>query len=283
MLARVTALLLAIAFLTTAKVDGQIRYHSGQNVQPVFEGWEQNPDGTFNLVFGYLNRNYEEEPYVPVGASNSFSPGAADRGQPTHFFPRRQNFVFTVQVPADFGDEDLVWTVTHNGRTDAAYGSLWPVWEIDESVVRANRGMGISGAYIDNSPPRIEIASETETTVTLPDSVTLRVLAADDGIPGPNLEAAERRGDRRGRQGPDTQNWVNPRAAVATGLAVTWLHHRGPGTVTFEPILIQASDGEAVTTASFSEPGTYVLRAIADDTVLTASAAITVTVNPASP
>ena len=127
MLARVTTLLLAVAFLTTAKVDAQIRYHSGQNVHPVFEGWEQNPDGTFNLVFGYLNRNYEEEPYVPVGASNSFSPGGADRGQPTHFFPRRQNLVFTVQVPADFGDGDLVWTVTHNGRTDAAYGSLWPV------------------------------------------------------------------------------------------------------------------------------------------------------------
>ena len=34
-------------------------YHSGQNVQPVFEGWEQNPDGSFNMVFGYLNRNYE--------------------------------------------------------------------------------------------------------------------------------------------------------------------------------------------------------------------------------
>ena len=35
-------------------------YHSGQNLQPVFEGWEQNADGSFNMVFGYLNRNYEE-------------------------------------------------------------------------------------------------------------------------------------------------------------------------------------------------------------------------------
>ena len=36
----------------------------------MFEGWEENPDGSFNIVFGYLNRNYEEELNIPVGPSN---------------------------------------------------------------------------------------------------------------------------------------------------------------------------------------------------------------------
>ena len=32
-----------------------VRHYSGDNVAPVFEGWEKNADGSFNLVFGYLN------------------------------------------------------------------------------------------------------------------------------------------------------------------------------------------------------------------------------------
>ena len=204
------------------------------------------------MVFGYLNRNYQEQPHVPVGSHNFFDPGDADRRQPTHFYNRRQSFVFEVQVPADWGDKDLIWTVTHNGRTDRAHGSLWPVWEIDEAVLRANRGMGVGGAYVDNNPPTIQIASgETDTTVTLPDAATLTALAGDDGIPGPDPEAAER---RRGRPGPSTQNMVNPRAAVAEGIAVTWLHHRGPGTVIFEPMLPPIIDGRATTTPASANP-----------------------------
>src|SRR5437879_10710454 len=34
---------------------------TGQNAVPAYEGWELNPDGSFNLVFGYFNRNWEEE------------------------------------------------------------------------------------------------------------------------------------------------------------------------------------------------------------------------------
>ena len=217
---------------------------------------------------------------MPVGSHNFFDPGDADRRQPTHFYNRRQSFVFEVQVPADWGDKDLIWTVTHNGRTDRAYGSLWPVWEIDEAVLRANRGMGVGGAYVDNNPPTIQIASgETDTTVTLPDAATLTALAGDDGIPGPDPEAAERRRGRRGRPGPSTQNMVNPRAAVAEGIAVTVAPPR-TRTVIFEPIVAM---GGRRPRPVFSEPGTYVLRAVADDTVLTTVADCDVTVSPASP
>ncbi len=280
MTSRGVALGAAVLLCLGSAAQGQTKFNSGQNVQPVFEGWEKNPDGSFNLMFGYLNRNYVEQPFVPVGDQNFFSPGEADRGQPTHFYPRRQNYVFKVHVPADFGEQDLVWTVTHHGRTDTAVGSLWPVWEVDEAVIKANRGMGISGTYVDNTGPRVSLEGPPERTARVGQPVSLVVVAADDGIPGPNPESARRRGDRRGRLGPDTQNMLNPRAAVADGLAVTWLHHRGPGAVTFDPMMPPLEGGRGVTAATFSAPGTYVVRAVADDTVLTAFVDVTVTVDP---
>ena len=89
----------------------QLRHWTGQGVAPVFEGYDTNPDGSFNMWFGYMNRNYEEEPDIPVGPDNNFQPGNADRGQPTHFTIRRHKDVFSVVVPKDFGDQKLVWTL----------------------------------------------------------------------------------------------------------------------------------------------------------------------------
>ena len=262
-----------------AGAGAQTQFDRGQNVQPVFEGWEENADGSFNLVFGYLNRNYEERPHIPVGPNNQFSPGEPDRGQPTHFYPRRQSFVFKVRVPVDFGDQDLVWTLTRVGRTDTATGSLWPVWEIDENVVAHNRGLG-TPEYVDNTAPRIEVVDESELTVTMPETATLKVVVSDEGSGIFAPRRRRRRGSNR-RPGPNTQNVVDPRRAVeAGGLAVTWLQHRGPGVVTFTPMSPPIEAGAATTVASFSAPGTYVLRAVADDLLEPASAYVTVTVNP---
>ena len=119
------AIVLALS-LTSLGVGAQLSYTSGQNVSPAVEGWETNSDGTFNLLFGYINRNWLEELDVPVGAGNSISPGPADQGQPTHFQPRRNRFVFKVRVPADFGDQEMVWTLTTRAETEYAYGSLRP-------------------------------------------------------------------------------------------------------------------------------------------------------------
>ena len=104
----------------------QIQYRRGQDVTPAFEGWTANPDGSFNLYFGYLNRNYEEEVDIPVGADNTIDPGG-DRGQPTHFYPRRQSFVFKVVIPKDWGlEKKLTWTLTIRGKTNVAKGWLQP-------------------------------------------------------------------------------------------------------------------------------------------------------------
>src|SRR5687768_1015973 len=133
------AMLLAFQ-VGTASAQMRSSYSSGQNVAPAFEGWEENADGSFSFVFGYMNRNWEEELNVPAGAENSFSPGPADRGQPTHFLPRRNRFVFKVRVPADFGNKELVWTLTANGVTKKAYASLKPDYLIDNMVIASENG-----------------------------------------------------------------------------------------------------------------------------------------------
>jgi hypothetical protein len=253
---RPAAALVAIACLLAGAIGaGQTLYERGQNVQPVFEGWLRNADGSFVLVFGYLNRNYVEEPHIPIGPGNTFAPGPADRGQPTHFYPRRQQFLFEVPVPADWGKKEITWTLTHNGRTSTAVGSLnIPAAEIDEGVYKVNRGGGnfgrISKVVDPNRRPVVRMVGETAAVVTLPQPVTLTVSASDDGKPGPRQTAAVPEGGvpvarepavpvdplRVLRQGsPVSQDLVKARVAYQTGLAVTWLHYRGPGTVTFEP------------------------------------------------
>ena len=89
----------------------------GDTISPAYEGWEQNRDGSYNLVFGYMNRNWDALD-IPVGPDNVIEPGGPDQGQPTHFLPRRNRVVFRVHVPADFGENDeVVWTVTANGSS----------------------------------------------------------------------------------------------------------------------------------------------------------------------
>jgi hypothetical protein len=122
--------------------DLRIRYNSGQAVVPVFEGWERLADGTFDMVFGYFNRNYVEEVVVPVGPANNIEPQGPDLGQPAYFYPRVHHFVFRVNVPKDWGTKDLVWTISANGKTEKAFGSLAPRWEIDPLVEIQNSGGG---------------------------------------------------------------------------------------------------------------------------------------------
>src|SRR5438105_15805047 len=79
----------------------QTKFNSGQDVVPTFDGWMRNADGSFTFVFGYMNRNYQEELVIPPGADNKLEPGPVDQGQPTFFLPRRHAWLFQVKVPAD--------------------------------------------------------------------------------------------------------------------------------------------------------------------------------------
>ncbi|MEM7079725.1 MAG: LamG-like jellyroll fold domain-containing protein, partial [Pseudomonadota bacterium] len=95
---------------------------------------------------------------------------------------------------------------------------------------------------LSNQPPVVDAGPDQ--TVTLPAAASLSGTIADDGLPGGGV----------------------------TGL---WTAISGPGSVTF------ADATQAITTASFSIDGVYVLRLTADDGALTASDELTVTVNPA--
>src|SRR6187397_2132394 len=159
-----------------------IHFNSGQSVVPYFEGWIRNPDGTFDLVFGYFNRNWQQEIAIPAGPDNTVELGGPDAGQPTFFLPRRQRFVYRVRVPKDFGKKEVVWSITANGRTEHAFGSLIREQEITERVVLTNGGYD-PGLNDPNKPPTVTVAPIH--TVAAGEPVTLTVSVTDDGLPKP--------------------------------------------------------------------------------------------------
>jgi hypothetical protein len=160
-----------------------LKYNRGQNIQPIFQGWSRNPDGSFEMHLGYLNRNYVEELHIPIGPDNHIEPGGPDRGQPTYFHTRVNRQIFSVTVPADWGDKELVWTVTVRGKTERTVGWLQPEWEIDTIT----RGRTLSDEAARNRPPTLAV--EAAHTVTLPGTLTLTATASDDGLPTPRAQA----------------------------------------------------------------------------------------------
>ena len=81
-LARFVALgVAALLTLSLAQIANANSYTRGQHIEPAYEGWRPNEDGTFSFMFGYQNENWVEEPDVEIGPNNMFSPGEADRGQ----------------------------------------------------------------------------------------------------------------------------------------------------------------------------------------------------------
>lgn len=284
------ALALLGAGLVLARAGAQESYSWGQNIAPAYEGWEQNADGSFNLVFGYFNRNWEEEIDVPVGPDNAIEPGGPDQGQPTHFLPRRNRFVFRIRVPGDFLAREIVWTLTSNGKTERAYATLKPDYFIDDYVIMANNGAagmgGTSPTVRGNKPPSLKVEGGPSRSVKAGQPVTLTAVATDDGIPRP-------------RPMPRLNPLVASRFTVdsATGLRLSWFVYRGSGRVTFDPPQITVwedtrdgafspwaygfrtppppPEGRWIVQATFAEAGRYVLRCLAHDGGLMTSEDVT--------
>ncbi len=279
-----------------AEYTNNFKFNTGQSVQPVFEGWSWAPDGSINMHFGYLNRNYVQEPTIPVGASNSIMPGGPDRGQPTFFYARTQRNMFTVNVPKDWDRKrELIWTVTVNGKTERAVAWLQNEWEIDP-VGGANTGGRTDEEYVKNKPPSITLA--TVGPVKLPATATLTATVTDDGLPKPRGRGKPAVGQETpptlqgGTEAPVNVPSVVARAARDTppgatagaestrpqGPSVSWIVWRGPADADFSPRSAEPKDGKAVTTATFTKPGEYVLRARVTDTLKTTSQDVKVTV-----
>jgi RHS repeat-associated protein len=95
----------------------------------------------------------------------------------------------------------------------------------------------------DNHPPSVS-AGQSQ-TITLPSTASLSATVTDDGLP------------------------------VGSSVTVNWLEVSGPGSVTF------SQQTSATTTASFSQPGTYLLRIVVSDGQLTSLSDVTINVNAA--
>jgi hypothetical protein len=290
MTAAATAVVLAAAPLLSQSQSTElhIRYNSGQAVVPVYEGWERVPDGSFNMVFGYLNRNHVEEINLPVGVKNGFEPGPADRGQPAYFYPRENHFLFKVNVPKDWDrKKELVWTIVANGKTEVARATLLDIWEIDRKVeVSNNGGVQVSNDVIaKDAPPVVKIGPIARPRAGTP--VTITATVTDDGIPAASqLPRPSRRVEPTLRGAPPSPVNVplpaRPRP-VPNAVSVLWQVYRGPGSVTFDPDgYMKVADGKVEVKATFSKPGTYTLRAFGHDSLLRAPYDVTVVVEPGS-
>ena len=283
-------------------------FSRGQNIAPAYEGWEQNEDGSFNLVFGYLNRNWDEAIHLPAGPDNRLEPGGPDMGQPTYFLPRRNFFVFRVRVPADFGDREVVWTVTSRGETERAYATLRPGYLLSDDVMTATLGAvgpGITTAEVSrlNKAPTLEVDAATARAAHVGEPLLLTALAQDDGYPRPMPVPPF--------AGSPVSSALGTLDSVA-GLRVAWFVYRGDGdqvtfvyrgqaALTFDPpqfkVYVDTRGGSPWTPgwtlpptpaenrwsvrATFARPGSYVLRCLAHDGALATHEDVTVTVTEA--
>jgi hypothetical protein len=256
-------------------LGGNIKYNSGQSIQPIFEGWTKDADGSFQLWFGYLNRNHVQEIAVPVGADNRIEPGEPDRGQPTYFYPRFNRQLFFVKVPSDFAQKQLIWTVVANGQSERAVGWLRPDWEIAPPGTGVGSGRG--GGGVKNQPPSLTLSGTPR--VALADTLTLTATVTDDGLP-PARPGRGRGASNANANRPPAFDNPDFKATTPTNvpmverpapprvegrLQVSWLVWRGPAGVTFAPPAASADAGKAVFTAAFAKPGDYVLRARVTD------------------
>ena len=317
--------------LALSAVEGQTRftYSSGQTVSPAYEGWTYNPDGTVTMYFGYMNTNWLQEFDVPVGPDNAIEPGGPDQGQPTHFYPRRSPFLFTIKVPKELGTKELIWTLTTNGKTEKAYASLKTDYQIDNQVISTEVG-GDFGSLRDelrtNIPPELRVEGDKRRSVKVGEALGLVAFAGDpdnlparrDGKPQPRNASGRMMDETAPAPAPKPTPAAAAAAAVSPatllyrppasivpssgpGLRFSWMIYRGKASaVAFSPdqmktwtdtrayanspwsppftVPLPPPDGKWATQATFSEPGTYVLRAVASDGSLFSYENVTVTV-----
>jgi hypothetical protein len=223
-------------------------------ISPIFDGWEELPDGSRLFYFGYINRGSEVT--VPLGPDNNFDPGPADRGQPTTYLPGRHEHVFTIPVTAKFTGK-LVWTlklaVGTQHTANASFDQLYMLEQIENADPNAK-------------PP----------VAKMPESVA-KVEGAAAESAGLNITWNKHRG-------PGAVTFTDvPRAAGAAPVEAG--RGRGRAEVArpgVHPIACGAKPAAScgAVIARFSEPGVYTLRLAARQDGLQGLAFARVTVTP---
>ena len=279
--------------------------NTGGPIYAAFEGWGPLQDGSNALLLGYFNRNRTQTLDIPVGPDNNIEPGGPDYGQPTYFLTGRQHGMFAIKVPKDFGTKRLTWTIVANGHKTSVVFWLNPHYWIDFYKNGANGNEPPRIKFVMTGPeymgpPREKTVATLNASVGQP--LDLTAWAADqpptikfeEGAEPAAAAGAGRGGDATrkpaanepppafigGRVVPITPGAGGGGGGAAAAAAanrrgdlrVSWKKYRGPGEVKFAHDLLPLENGgdpkkflEAKTTATFSAPGTYWLRAQVND------------------
>jgi hypothetical protein len=260
--------------------------NAGEAIYPAFEGWGLSRDGgSYLIALGYMNRNRTQAVEIPIGPDNRIEPGGPDYGQPTVFEPGRQEAVFAIKVPKDFGGQKLTWTLVANGQPAIVTFHMHRDYNLNWYKDEANGNEPPQIAFGLNEPtlsgPTVGFAQTLSGSVGQP--VPLKLWASDPPPLEKNWETIVSAQNRPAPRpvSPEEMAVVNGQLFGAAGarqgarsetaaadLTVVWRKVRGPGTVTVTPPrvpLVTNGDRnavvEATAVATFAAPGDYVLRA----------------------
>jgi hypothetical protein len=241
---------MVVVVLSAADLSAQLN----QPIYPAYDGFVQNPDGSFTLSFRYFSHNAEPVTIRP-GEQNAFAPAPADRGQPTTFKPGDWRFQCVMVVPKEF-DGKLRWTLSYAGTTTGT----------SEHMLQSNWNLVEGAADLK----QIDYANVPK-GVCLNRAPQVRVLGAvggrGRGAP-PSLAVTASVSERFSLFGS-----VNDEGLPRAGKLVTaWKQLNGPGTAVFE------NAASARTRATFPAPGAYELELTATDGELSSSTRVLVTV-----
>lgn len=239
----------------------------GASVTGAFEGWFENSDGSYSFLVGYLNRNRARAVDVAIGPNNRIEPGGPDMGQPTHFLPGRHVGMFIVTVPKEFTRQQrLTWTVIVNGVSNSIPLRLHIDYNISPFKIQHDvEGQG-------NTPPVLRF-EEPAVTFQGPHAMVSRpAFTRTTSVSTPLSLSFSTEDDAKYSSGSNAPLSDPPPPPVG----VTWSKYRGPGTVTFgkaKPELEKLAGGKinepfrgrGATTATFSEPGEYILHVLLND------------------
>jgi hypothetical protein len=239
-------------------VEPAIHHDAGDSVTGVFEGWFHNTDGSFSILLGYYNRNLKQEVDIPVGPGNKIEPGGPDQGQPTHFYPGKAWGNYVIRVPKEFGTNRLQWTLTANGKTTVIPLNLKTDWELAPfKDADDNTPPMLSLKPLDPKGTAVQgpVPTTAAYAATAGEALSLTAYVADDDIVSPAT---------RKPKVPVTLHWTVFRTPEHG--TVTFANSR-PEVQKTEGQLPpkMAFAGKATTTATFSEPGKYILEVVAND------------------
>ena len=170
-----------------------------------------------------------------------------------------------MEVPADFGDNEVVWTLTTNGRTERAYGSLRTDYLLDRQTIATEMGANfgrVRDEWRDNEFPSLRLAVDQPRRARVGEPLRLVAYVGDDGLPSGNYEPPQ------AEPGKPHPAYTPPRQIVPgnpPGLRFSWMVYRGDASkVNFGPTQLKTwQDTRVYSNSPWSPP--YILPPLPPD------------------